>query len=143
MDRATAEALRPVEHFTGRSLIGLFAVAGAGSGFGLLLMLVRFQWGPMYRVDRGVADDLNHVVSAHDWLVSVLEAVSRLGGRPVMLWLVGIVAVALLIRRRRRLAVYLTVSGAGALMLDPSVKLLVGRLRPAVEVHVASAPGNS
>jgi undecaprenyl-diphosphatase len=143
MDRATAEALRPVEHFTGRSLLGLFAVVGAGSGFGLLLMLVRFEWGPMYRVDHGVAHELNDIVSAHKPLVSVLQVLTDLGGRPIMMWLVGIVAVALLIRGQRRLVVYLLVTGAGALILDPSLKILVGRLRPAVEVPVASAPGNS
>lgn len=143
MDRATAEALRPVEHFTGRSLLGLFAVVGAGSGFGLLLMLVRFEWGPMYRVDHGVADELNDIVSAHGPLVSALQALTDLGGRPVMMWLVGIVAIALLIRGQRRLVVFLMVTGAGALTLDPSLKLLVGRLRPAVDVPVASAPGNS
>jgi undecaprenyl-diphosphatase len=143
MDRARTEALRPVEHFTGRSLLGLFAILGAGSGFGLLLMLVRFEWEPMYRVDRGVADGLNDLVSPHHQLVTVLQALTDLGGRPVMTWLVGIVAAALLIRRQRRLAVYLVVTGVGALMLDPSLKLLVGRLRPVVDVPVASAPGNS
>ena len=35
------------------------------------------------------------------------------------------------------------VTGVGALLLDPSLKLLVGRLRPIVDVPVASAPGNS
>jgi undecaprenyl-diphosphatase len=143
MDRATAAALRPAEHFTGRSLLGLFAVVGAGSGFGLLLMLVRFQWDPMYRVDHGVADQLNDFVSARGPLVTVLQALTDLGGRPIMMWLVGIVAVGLLIRGQRRLAVYLLVTGVGALILDPSLKLLVGRIRPAVDVPVASAPGNS
>ena len=32
---------------------------------------------------------------------------------------------------------------AGALLLDPSLKTLVGRIRPVVDVPVAAAPGNS
>jgi membrane-associated phospholipid phosphatase len=49
----------------------------------------------------------------------------------------------LLIRRRARLAIYLAVTGIGALLLDPSLKTLVGRIRPVVDVPVTSAPGNS
>jgi undecaprenyl-diphosphatase len=51
--------------------------------------------------------------------------------------------VLLLARRRVRLALFLTVAGLGALFLDPSMKTLVGRLRPVVEAPVATAPGNS
>jgi membrane-associated phospholipid phosphatase len=143
MDRAKAVALRPLEHFTGRTLVGLLAVVGVGSGFGLLLMLVRFEWGPLYRVDHGVADGLNRIVSAHPPFVTVLDAITGLGGRPIMVWLVVIVIVSMLIRGQRRLAAYLIVTGIGALMLDPALKLIIGRLRPVVDVPVASAPGNS
>ncbi|HEY3259425.1 MAG TPA: phosphatase PAP2 family protein [Pseudonocardiaceae bacterium] len=143
MDRAKVEALRPAEHFTERSLLGLLVVAVVGSGFGLLLMLVRFNWGPLHRIDNGAATELNQLVSQHHQLVSVLLAISNLGGRPVMVWLIVIVVIGLLIRGRRRLAAYLVVTGIGALMLDPSLKLIVGRLRPVVDVPVTSAPGNS
>jgi membrane-associated phospholipid phosphatase len=143
MGRAQVAALRRLEHFTGRSLVGLLAVVGVGSGFGLLLLLVRFGWEPLYRLDHGAANSLNEVVSEHHALVTVLQAITDLGGRPITLWLVIIVVFGLLIRRQRRLAAYLIVTGAGALMLDPSLKIIVGRLRPVVDVPVASAPGNS
>jgi undecaprenyl-diphosphatase len=143
MDRVKAARLRPLEHFTGRSLVGLLAVVGLGTGFGLLLMLVRFEWGPLYRVDHGVANRLNEVASAHRPFVTVLEAVTNLGGRAITVWLVCIVVIGMLIRGQRRLAAYLVVTGVGALMLDPALKLIVGRLRPVVDVPVASAPGNS
>ncbi|SDY39237.1 undecaprenyl-diphosphatase [Micromonospora pattaloongensis] len=134
---------RPAAHFTERALVGLLVVAGAGTAFGALLMLVRFHFTPLYAIDQGVADRLNRLVSPHGDLVTVLEAVTRLGGRPIMLWLVAAAVVGLFIRRQPRLAVYLIVTGVGALLLDPSLKLLVGRLRPVVEVPVAHAPGNS
>jgi membrane-associated phospholipid phosphatase len=134
---------RPVGHFAERSLLGLAAVIAAGLGFGLLLLLVRWHWAPLQSLDRGAAADLNGVVAPHHPMVTVLQAVASLGGRPIMMWLITIAVILLLIRRRTRLAVYLVVTGLGALLLDPSVKALVGRLRPVVDVPVASAPGNS
>ena len=61
-----------------------------------------------------------------------------------MLWTVfGAAAVVLAIRRRWQLAIYLLVAGAGALVLDPVLKSLVGRLRPVVAHPVAYGLGNS
>ncbi|MEV4714687.1 phosphatase PAP2 family protein [Micromonospora sp. NPDC049374] len=118
-------------------------VVAIGLGFGLLVLLVRLHLEPVANVDRGVARELNEVVSPRPYLVNALNGATRLGGRPVMFWLVGVAALLLLVRRRVRLAVYLLATTVGALLLDPSVKSLVGRLRPVVEVPVAIAPGNS
>lgn len=133
----------PARHFTERSLLGLSAVIVIGLGFGLLLLLVRLRWEPLQRLDSAVAEGLNGLVAPHPPVVTVLEAIARLGGRPIMLWLVVTAVLLLLIRRRTRLAIYVAVTGAGALLLDPSLKTLVGRLRPVVEAPVAAAPGNS
>ncbi|RSM73606.1 PAP2 family protein [Actinoplanes sp. ATCC 53533] len=133
----------PLRHFTGRSLLGLLAVVAVGLGFGLLLLLVRLRWDPLRSLDHGVADGLNRLVAPHKPVVTVLEALTDLGGRPVLMWLVSVAVVLLLIRRRTRLAAYLVVTGVGALLLDPSLKTLVGRLRPVVDVPVSTAPGNS
>ncbi|MEU7904366.1 phosphatase PAP2 family protein [Actinoplanes sp. NPDC049118] len=133
----------PLRHFTGRSVLGLSAVVVIGLGFGLLLLLVRLRWEPLQRLDHAVAEGLNGLVAPYPPVVTALEAVARLGGRPIMIWLVTVVVVLLLIRKRTRLAVYLAVTGVGALLLDPSLKTLVGRLRPVVEAPVATAPGNS
>ncbi|GAA0798765.1 phosphatase PAP2 family protein [Spirilliplanes yamanashiensis] len=134
---------RPLRHFTERSLLGLLIVLAAGAGFGLLLTLVRFRVGPLYDADSGVAQAANDLVAPHPPVVTVLEAISRLGGRPVLLWLVTVAVLLLMVRRRTRLALYVTVAGLGALFLDPSLKALVGRLRPVVDIPVAAAPGNS
>ncbi|KKK07451.1 phosphatase PAP2 family protein [Micromonospora sp. HK10] len=141
---AVKEAMRrPLGHFAERSVAGLVAVAGAGVGFGVLLMLVRFHWQPLYHADHEAAEWFNNLVAPHHPLVTVLQAVTDLGGRPVLIWLVTIAVVSLLIRRQSRLAVYLIITGVGGLILDPSLKALVGRLRPVVDVPVAQAPGNS
>ncbi|WBB48549.1 phosphatase PAP2 family protein [Verrucosispora sp. WMMA2044] len=118
-------------------------VVAIGIGFGLLVLLVRLHLEPLTIVDRGVVRVLNEVVSPRPYLVNALDGTTQLGGRPVMHWLVGVAALLLLVRRRVRLAVYLLATTAGALLLDPSVKSLVGRLRPVVEAPVAIASGNS
>ncbi|WP_130513073.1 phosphatase PAP2 family protein [Krasilnikovia cinnamomea] len=132
-----------MRHFAERSVFGLLALVAIGLGFGTLLLLVRFHWAPLQRLDHGVAEALNHLVAPHPVIVSALSEVSGIGGRPFMLRLVVLAVIVLLIRRRTRLAIYLVVAGAGALLLDPSVKTLVGRVRPIVDVPVAVAPGNS
>lgn len=134
---------RPLGHFTERSLAGLALVLGAGVGFGILLVLVRTQWGPLYDVDHGIAAWLNAQVSPHSPLVTVLTAITDLGGLAVILWLVSVGVIGLLIRKQGRLAVYLLVTGAGALILDPTVKALVDRLRPEVEVKIGTYAGES
>ncbi|OJF14380.1 phosphatase PAP2 family protein [Couchioplanes caeruleus] len=134
---------RPLAHFAERSLLGLLVVIALGLGFGVLLLLVRGRWGPLESLDAGAADGLNDLVSPQPAVVDALDLVARAGGRPIMMWLVTIAVVALLIRKRFRLAIYLVVTGVGALLMDPSLKALIDRVRPVVDVPVATAPGNS
>ncbi|GIE32955.1 hypothetical protein Ait01nite_060000 [Actinoplanes italicus] len=133
----------PVRHFAERSVLGLAAVTAVGLAFGTLLLLVRFHWQPLLDLDRSVTDGLNRWASGSETIVAVLQQISSFGGRGTLIPLVALVVVMLLIRRRPRPALYLVVTGLGALILDPSLKALIGRLRPVVEVPVASAPGNS
>jgi undecaprenyl-diphosphatase len=133
----------PFRHFAERSVLGFLAVVAAGLGFGTLLLLVRYHWSPLLHVDQSVANGLNRAVSAHPAAVQVATAISHLGGRGTLIPLVVLAVVALLIRRQFRLAIYLTVTGIGALILDPSLKTLVGRVRPVVADPVAHGQGNS
>ncbi|MEV4532585.1 phosphatase PAP2 family protein [Asanoa sp. NPDC049518] len=141
-DTAARMPRRPLEHFTARSLVGLGAVVVAGIAFGVLLALVRFRFGPLYDLDHGVAESVNGYVADHEGLLNVIRFVTDLGGG-LKVWVVTLAVAVLLIRRRARLAVFVIVSGLGALALEPTIKLLVGRLRPVVDVPVAHAPGNS
>ncbi len=143
MASARTAALRPYEHFAWRSLTGLVAIVAAGCGFGVLLLLVRWGWPPLASFDRSVVDTVNHAVAGQRAAVTVLTAITNLGGRAVLFWLITVSAATMLIRRNYQLTAYLVVTGLGALALDPAIKLLTGRLRPMVPTPVVTAPGYS
>jgi undecaprenyl-diphosphatase len=143
MSSARTTALRPYEHFAWRSLAGLVMVIAGATGFGLLLLLVRDGWPPLVSFDRNAVDTLNHAVAGDRMAVTALTAVTNLGGRTILFWLVTVSTAIMLIRRQYQLTVYLVVTGLGALALDPAIKALVGRLRPMVPEPVATAPGYS
>ena len=127
----------------GRSLTPLITVTGAALLFTILLVLVRLQWVPLESLDHGAAADLNSAVSGDKTLVSVIKAITWLGSDGVLWTVTGAAAVLLAVRRRWWLAAYLLVAGAGALIMDPVLKSLVGRLRPVVAHPVAHGTGNS
>jgi undecaprenyl-diphosphatase len=127
----------------GRSLGPLIAVTGAALVFTILLVLVRLQWVPLESVDHGAAADINRAVAGDRTLVTVIKAITWLGSDGVLWTVTGAAAVLLALRRRWRLAVYLLVAGAGALIMDPVLKSLIGRARPVVAHPVAHGLGNS
>jgi undecaprenyl-diphosphatase len=133
----------PAARFTARSVAGLVAVLAAGAAFGLVLALVRTRWPPLDRFDRGTAATLNRLVSEHPLVIHVLRAVTDLGSPLVITVLLAAGVVTLLIRRQPQLAAYLAATGLGAVVLERTIKLLVGRLRPVVADPIATASGNS
>lgn len=137
----TAQA--PARRFTVTGIAGFVGVGAAGVVFALLLLLVRDQWTPLESLDQNIADTLTSFVSAHAVVEAALKAVTTLGNTAVLFGVVGVIAVALIVRHRSRLAAYLVVTGLGAIIMGPALKLFVGRLRPVVEHKVALAPGNS
>jgi undecaprenyl-diphosphatase len=143
MSSARTTALRPYEHFAWRSLAGLIIVIAGATGFGLLLLFVRAGWPPLASFDRTAVDTLNHAVAGSRAAVTVLTAITNLGGRAILFWLVTVSTAVMLIRRQYQLTVYLVVTGLGALALDPTIKALVGRLRPVVPTPVTMASGYS
>jgi undecaprenyl-diphosphatase len=126
-----------------RSLTPLLAVTGAALVFTVLLIGVRLQFSPLESVDHGAAADLNSATASHGSFVKALKAITWLGSAGVLWTVIGAAAIILALRKRWRLAIYLLVTGAGALVLDPVLKSLVGRLRPVVAHPVAHGNGNS
>jgi undecaprenyl-diphosphatase len=126
-----------------RTLAPLAVVTAAAFLFALLLLLVRLRWAPLESVDHSTASWLNSLVAAHPLAVSVVKAATWLGSGVVLWSLTGAAAVVLALRRLWRLTAYVLVAGAGALVLDPVLKVLVGRLRPVVAHPVAYGTGDS
>ena len=126
-----------------RGLAPLATVTIAAAVFAVLLILVRLQWAPLESVDHGAAARINNLVAGNSTLITVVKAVTWLGSDGVLWAVVGVAALVLAIRKRWRLTVYLLVTAAGALVLDPVLKSLVGRLRPVVAHPIAHGTGNS
>ena len=124
-------------------LTPLVTVTVAALVFTILLIAVRLQWAPLESADHGAAASINALIAGNATLVSVVKAVTWLGSDGVLWTVIGAATVILAIRRRWRLAAYLLVTGAGALILDPILKSLVGRLRPVVAHPIAHGTGNS
>ena len=113
-----------------RGLAPLITVIVAAMAFTILLILVRLQWPPLESADRGGAAHLNSLVAGNGTLITAIKAVTWLGSDGVLWTVVGASAIVLALRKRWRLAIYLLITGAGAIVLDPILKSLVGRLRP-------------
>jgi undecaprenyl-diphosphatase len=130
-------------HRPHRGLTPLALVTIAAAVFAILLILVRLRWAPLESVDHGAAARINDLVAGNSALVTVVKAVTWLGSDGVLWAVVGVAAVILAIRKRWRLALYLLATAAGALVLDPVLKSLVGRLRPVVAHPIAHGTGDS
>jgi membrane-associated phospholipid phosphatase len=126
-----------------RSLVPLVAVTVAALVFVIVLVLVRIQWAPLESADHGATAHLNHLIAGHATIVSIVKAVTYLGSNAVLWTVIAAAAITLALRKRWWLAVYLVVTGAGALALDPVLKSLVGRLRPVVAHPIAYGTGDS
>jgi undecaprenyl-diphosphatase len=119
----------------------LLGVAAVGIGFGVLTALVRARWAPLQTADQAVTDSLVSVVAEDRILRRILIGVTDLGGTGTLILALAVGGLWLLLRRLPRLAVYVVLTGAGGLILNPVVKELVERLRPVVETPVYSAGG--
>src|SRR5262249_51826381 len=126
-----------------RRLRGVAVVTGAAMLFALLTAAIRLGWEPVQAVDAAAARSLNAGVGPRAWLIRTMTVITRLGGTGVLTWLVVLALILLLTRRRFLLAAYLGITTAGALILDPTLKALVGRLRPVVDHPIAVGGGNS
>lgn len=132
-----------VGRFTELVTLGLVAVILGAVPFLGLLALLETEWAPLARLDQGIADTLNTAVATRPLAVQVLEILSEAGGGATAGYVIGLTALALLVRGRRRLATYAAVTGAGLLVLVPVSKVLVGRTRPEVALPVVELPTNA
>lgn len=127
-----------------RLVLALGATLGLGVPVILLAFLVRARWSPLIRLDTSVAEGLNAFAVRHDWFVHALEVVSFVIGPFVLRPLVTLVALWLLVRRRRtRLAAWVLVAIWGSALLGVVLKEVVDRARPELVDPVSAAAGRS
>ena len=129
---------RDIRRFAGWSAGGFVVVVPAG-----LVLLGVLAAGPVDALDRWVAVGVNALVAPHPTVVGVLAVATSLGATPTTAVVLGTLVAVLLIRRRVRLAAYVAVTAIGGTALSPTLKVLVGRLRPVVPEPVAGAGGYS
>jgi len=126
-----------------RGFAPLAGVTAAALVFAALLVLVRVRWSALELADHDAATGINGLIADDATLIAVIKAVTFLGSDAVLGTVIGAAVAVLALRRQWRLVIYLLVTGAGALVLDPVLKSLMGRLRPVVPHPLAHGTGNS
>jgi undecaprenyl-diphosphatase len=129
--------------FGARTLLALLAVGLVAVPFGVLLVLVRSRWGPLWSLDMAAARDLHALALASDAFVTAMKALSAIGSAAVYLPFFAVLAGVLVWRELPRLALFAVVTVLGSSALNALVKAAVDRARPALPDPVASAPGLS
>jgi undecaprenyl-diphosphatase len=122
-------------------LLGV-ALALVAIPFGLLLHQVVVD-GPVTGLDERTARWLHDRVVDREPLVSAMRTVSFFGSTAFLFTIVTAAVLWLLLRRERRLAVFLAAVCAGGALINIAVKAAVGRPRPDLDEPVATALGKS
>jgi membrane-associated phospholipid phosphatase len=145
--------MKPIKEFVGRRLdpakryglrVTLFAIAVilVLGPFGILVREVTRD-GDVTRLDLSAARGLHEIVVNSRGVVVVMEAISFIGSPPWFYVLLGLATVFFWLKRRRRLAVFIAITGLMGGVVDTAVKYWVARPRPVLENPVAAAPANS
>ena len=132
-----------IRRFGTRAMVGWMAVVFGAAPFLLLWLLVQRAWTPLAVLDGDVAAHLNAIVSQSPVAVSVLMAMTTLGGTETAVLLFSLATLFLIIRRRRRLATFVVATGIGLSVLVPVSKAIVDRARPVVASPVVDTPSNA
>lgn len=129
------------ERFAVRNAASLVVATAAGVAFAVVMMVVWSGWAPVRDLDQAISDAVTGWVAGSDVAVAVARGLTRLGDTATLTGLTALAATWLLLRRRPWVAAHVVVTAAGGGLLGVVVKELVGRLRPLVDVEVATASG--
>ena len=108
-----------------------------------LAVLVRDQWAPLAELDARVTAAAYDAALEHAWLADLAKVLTWLGAPLVLQIVTGVIVVLLLVRHRRRSALYLATCVAGAYTLSTLGKGVVDRLRPVLPDPISHARGPS
>lgn len=127
----------PAARYAGRLVASGLLLLGAGVPYLLIALLVAGRWQPLVQLDDDVEQAANRAVLGSDALLGAARVATELGGGTVRLGVVLLVAGWLLVRQRRRLAVFLAVTVVGGTVLNVLLKVIVHRARPVLPDAVA------
>jgi undecaprenyl-diphosphatase len=109
----------------------------------LLVFAVRAGWGPVRRLDLGVADGLHDTVGTSTVMVDLLRTLDMVLHPWVFRAIVAVLVVVLFVRGARRLAWWAAITMTTGSVLGLVLKLVVARTRPSFDLPLATAPGYS
>jgi undecaprenyl-diphosphatase len=137
-DHMPAEARVAVRGTAGALVAGAVSLAGV-----LALLLAEGRWEPLERLDTGAAADLHRALVGHPIAIRTLDVLAVALAPNVFRVAVGVVAVVLWVRGRRRLAAWAVAVMAVGGLLGVALKYAVARARPVLPDPVAAAGGYS
>jgi membrane-associated phospholipid phosphatase len=114
--------------------VGLL-LSGAALGIFAWVAHVVIGQGAIVRFDDELGESLAHHRETHPWTRSFFFGVTQLGSVNLMIGLVLVVALILLVRRQRLLALVWLFAVAGGGLLDAGLKLVFQRERPPFRDH--------
>ena len=137
------ESVRAARRFGARAVIAFTAIFLAAVPFGVLTTLIVTNSTDLLAVDRHVAATLHGYALDHPAFTHIMRGVSAVFSA-IGWWLILTPVVCwLLVRRRPRLAVFVTVTALGSSLLSGLIKTTVHRARPHFTDPVATAVGKS
>ena len=116
---------------------------GAALLLGVLTVLVAVAWAPLITVDHAAVFTAHAMVAPHPDLVMIIRAVTDAGSPISVDVITGVVAVAFLLIRRFRAALYMVVVRGVELGMETALKNALDRPRPAPSIGLTTASGAS
>jgi membrane-associated phospholipid phosphatase len=135
-------SLRPYQRYGIRVVLFAIAVVVLLGPLGLLVTELTSN-ERLEDLDLSAAIEFHPVVEDSPGLVFALEVISFIGSPPWFYLLLGGSAIYLWFKKRRRLSVFIVVTGLMGGVVDTAVKVWVDRPRPHIEDPVATAPENA
>ena len=114
---------------------------GSAALFGLLLLLIREDWGPLARLDSGWTDSLHDFARGHTAWTAALQTLTTLGGPIAMRTILGLTAGWLWAIGARALAGWAAAQAVLGWAVEWAAKTAVDRARPHFLDPVAQAAG--
>lgn len=141
LDQRRQQLAAQTDRFVVHTCVGWLAVLVGGAGLVGLLMATRATSELPRAVDQQVTDGLTALVPADGILGTFFSGLTDFGGHTLLVRVLLLATAYLLIRREMRLAAYVVVATVGALVLDPTIALLVERLPPLLGISTPDTAG--